>query len=165
MRRFLTVLAIVMTAGAANAAAPEVRTLGEAEPGAAVIEDVAFLAGRWVGEGFGGHVEEQFLPPMSGQMPGVFRHLKDGAPVFYEFMMIEEAEGTLLFHVKHFNPDMTGWEEKDESTTFRLVGVEGQTAWFSGLTLQRDGDALTIAISLSQGGERTTHLLEYELAE
>ncbi|RYY34034.1 MAG: hypothetical protein EOP59_16885, partial [Sphingomonadales bacterium] len=52
----------------------------------ATIADAAWLAGRWVGEGLGGQVEESWSPAMGGQMAGHFTLVQDGKPVFYELM-------------------------------------------------------------------------------
>jgi hypothetical protein len=41
--------------------------------------------------------------------------------------------------LKHVNPDMTGWEEKNGYVTFRLVRHDATGAYFDGLTFRRDG--------------------------
>src|SRR5688572_27278838 len=79
---------------------------------AATIEDAAWLAGRWVGEGFGGQMEETWAPPVGGQMVGHFRYWRDGQPQIYEIMLMDVVEGGVRLRVKHFNPDFTGWEER-----------------------------------------------------
>ena len=85
-------------------------------------------------------------------MMGVFRQFRDGKPRFYEFMLMSEVGDTVELRIKHFNPDVTGWEEKDKYTTFKLVKVEGQNAWFSGLTFKRQGNSLKIYLALRRGG-------------
>ena len=112
---------------AAATSAIEIRVLkpGEASPPAA-IEDVSWLAGRWIGDGLDGCAEEYVARPAGGQMMGMFRQLKsDGSLRFYEFYTINEVNGSLLFRIKHFSPSLVGWEEKDKSTEFRLVAIEG----------------------------------------
>jgi hypothetical protein len=71
---------------------------------------------------------------------GMFRSLKGGAVVFYEFLTLVEDGGSLVLKLKHFNPDLTGWEEKGESITFHLVKITPTEAFFDGLTFRRIGD-------------------------
>lgn len=142
-------------AAAAAGADIDVRTLedGTTSP-PAKIEELAWLAGRWIGEGLGGCAEESLSPPVASEIMGKFRQLNaDGTVRFYEFYTIAEKEGSLLWRIKHFSPDLEGWEEKDETTDFRLVSIEGRTAYFDGLTYARAGkNELRAAVALG-GGE------------
>lgn len=106
------------------------------------IHDLNWMVGRWEGEGFGGIVEETWNPAIGGTMVGSFRLVKDDAPNFYEFLVIAPEGESLAYKVKHFNPDMSGWEEKDESVNFPLVRLVRDTAYFEGLTIIRKGDQL-----------------------
>ena len=103
------------------------------EPGAprppARIDDVAWLAGAWEGEGLGGTLDEVWSPPKAGAMVGYFRLVKDGKPVFYEILTLLEAEGSLELRLKHVNPD-----------TFRFVKQDATGVWFEGLTFRRLGE-------------------------
>jgi hypothetical protein len=146
---------IGIVAAAALSGALEVRTLQPGEPPAkATIESAAFLVGRWVGSGFGGCAEESVLPAANGQMVGMFRQMKpDGTLWFYEFYTVVETDGSLVFRIKHFGPDLVGWEEKSQSVDFPLVAVEKNTAYFNGLSWQRKGDTLESAVAIGEEGE------------
>ncbi|MEO1136468.1 MAG: DUF6265 family protein [Pseudomonadota bacterium] len=150
----LITLIFLGTALAGNAVEIRKLPLGEASP-AASIEDVAWLAGHWRGEGLGGQSEEIMAPPLGRQMTGMFRQTNsDGALMFYEFYHIAEQDGSLILRIKHFNPDFTGWEEKDESVEFVLVAIEGETVYFDGLTFSvEDGRVLNAAVLLN-GNEK-----------
>lgn len=114
-----------------------------------VIESAAWLAGRWVGEGLGGELEETWAPAASAQMVGHFRLTRGGAVVFYEIMLLDVVDGGLRMRVKHFNPDFVGWEERDGWHAFEPVSVSAERLEFSGLSLRRVGeDALEIVISI-----------------
>jgi hypothetical protein len=133
----------------------EVRTLAEGTVSPpAKIEDLAWLEGRWIGEGLGGCAEESLSPPVAREMMGKFRQLNaDGTLRFYEFYTIAERDGSLLWRIKHFSPDLEGWEEKDKSTEFRLVAIEGETAYFNGLTYARTGkNSLQAAVAIEGKG-------------
>jgi len=107
---------------------------------AARVADLAWLAGRWEGEAFGGTIDEVWGEPAGGAMIGYFRLVgKDGKPVFYEILTILEAEGSVEMRLKHVNPDMTGWEEKNDFVTFKLVRHDETGAYFEGLTFRRVG--------------------------
>jgi hypothetical protein len=118
----------------------ETRSLapGQASP-KAFIADAAWVAGRWVGEGFGATVEEVMSPPAGNAMVGHFRMSDKNGPSFYEIVQIREESGSLVYRVKHFNPDLTGWEEKDKTIDFRLVALSDHALYFDGLTIARTG--------------------------
>lgn len=114
-----------------------------------VIEHASWLAGRWVGEGLGGELEETWAPAASGQMVGHFRLMHDGAVVFYEIMLLDVVDGGLRMRVKHFNPDFVGWEERDGWHAFNPVSVSADSLAFTGLVIRRVGnDAFEIVMSI-----------------
>lgn len=142
---------VVIWSGALSAAADEAAPLqgqtpntyrGSAETKSppATLEAAAWLAGFWTGTGLGGVSEEMWTAPAAGAMLGTFRLIKEGKPVFYEFLTLVEHEGSLLLRLKHFNPDLTGWEEKADSLSFRLLKHGPDEIAFDGLTFRRDGN-------------------------
>ncbi len=121
----------------------------QAQP--ARVEDLAWLAGRWVGEGMGGQSEENWGPVYLGRMLGTFTHSEQGAPVFHELMAVMQVEGRLVVRLKHFNPDLTGWEEKERFIDFPFVAKKDGAMYFSGLTYQPVGrDSLTIYVAMRE---------------
>lgn len=124
----------------------------------ATIADAAWLVGRWEGTGLGSAVEESWLPPAGGTMSAVFRLSGEGGPRFYELMTIrEDEEGSLTFDLKHFGPDLVGWEEREETQRFPLVAKDPRTLWFDGMTIQRDGgDGMRIWVALGDSDGDTT---------
>ncbi len=132
---------------------------------AAKIADMSWYVGRWVGKGFGGDLEENFGPAMGNSMIGSFRMVQEGKPVFYEFIAIIEENETLAYKLKHFNPDLTGWEEKEDYTIFPLVKMGQQTVWFDGLTIKRTGDEVTIYLAMKADGKISEEKLVMRLAK
>ena len=115
----------------------------------ATLADMTWLAGRWTGTGLGGVTEESWSAPAAGAMMGMFRMLKGEQVIFYEFLTLVEHEGSLLLKLKHFNADLTGWEEKADYVTFRLVTQDATGAYFEGLTFRRpDPDRLEVFLAL-----------------
>lgn len=113
----------------------------------ASIESMSWLEGHWKGEAMGGISEEVWSPPAGGAIMGVYRFIKEDEVVFYEIVTILEENNTLMLRLRHFNPDLTGWEEKGETVDFPLVKLENDTAYFDGFTIQRlDGDRMVIYV-------------------
>ncbi len=156
-----TIVLLLALATLVPALAPAQRRVTEntlrAEEGAApppaTLDDLAWLAGFWRGEGLGGEVEEVWARPGGGTMMGAFKLVKDGVAVFYELMMIVETDDGLVLRLKHFNGDFSAWEEKEEYVSFPLVKLGEQEAWFRGLTFRRREDRLEIYLALHQGGQ------------
>lgn len=127
------------------------------------IASASWLVGRWSGEGLGGQIDEAWSPAAGGQMTGHFRLVRDGRPVFYEFLVLEEHAGGLRLRVKHFNPDMTGWEEKDRSVDFAFVSASPGELVFRSLRIKREGrNRITMTLRMRQpGGEVRDELLVF----
>ncbi len=153
MNKAITLLLLAFCAAATAQSKLTENTLRLDDPAnmpAASIDDLAWLSGRWLGEGFGGILEENWNPPLGGAMVATFRSIKEGKPNFYEICLIAPEGNSLVYKVKHFNPDLTGWEEKDDYVTFPLVKLEPDTAWFNGLTMVREGDTCTQYLAMKK---------------
>ena len=155
MRVFRISILIVALAVAAAAQVKNTENTVKLSEGAvsekASLTDMAWLAGSWSGTGFGGVNEEMWSKPNGGSMVGTYRLIKDGKAVFYEMMMLVEREDSIVLRLKHFNPDFTGWEEKDKSVDFKFVNKVGSRMNFSGLTFEKvSGDRLNIYLALKQ---------------
>ena len=158
----MTVLAAPLMADeSAREANPETR-IGEegfTSPSAS-LEQMDWLVGQWSGDGIGGApAMESWLPPTGNTMVGTFVQLSDrGAIQFTEHLYLMEEDGSLVLRLKHFNADLTGWEEKDDMLTFRLVDIEPCAAYFHALTLRcadaaQPGEGLIAAVRMQSGGE------------
>jgi hypothetical protein len=118
---------------------------------------VAWLAGHWVGPALGGEAEEIWSPPKAGSMMGMYRLVRGDKVIFYELLTLAQEGGSLVLRLKHFNPDLTGWEEKQKTVDFRLVGLGEGVVQFEGMSLHREGDGkLTVylAIEGKDGAQR-----------
>jgi hypothetical protein len=125
------------------------------------LNSLDWIVGYWEGEAFGGTCEEVWMPEVDGHMVGTFRMWSEGKLVFSEFMNIVQEGDTFTMKLKHFNRDLSGWEEKEKWTTFRLVEVGEDTVWFSGLTMIRTGDEIKLHIAMTENGVRTIEELTY----
>lgn len=120
----------------------------------AKISQMSWLAGYWYGGEEGQLIEEVWTPPSGGSMMGSFKMLKNGKVVFYELQQIVEINGGLMLQIKHFGPELHGWEEKTETEDFALVKITDDTACFDGLSFVKDGqDGLIIYVRQGEGEE------------
>lgn len=129
----------------------------------ATLKDVSWIAGHWKGEAFGGVTEETWSPPLGNSMMFSFKLVNDNKVVFYELGAITEIEETLLLQLKHFGPDFKGWEEKDESETFKLVKIEKNRIYFNDFTFERISDnEINLYVVISEKGEREEVKFNYK---
>ena len=129
---------------------------------AATLEDVAWLVGSWSGEAFGNKFEEVWNPPSAGSMIGFFKLLSGDEVVFYELLLLVEAQGSLSLNVKHFNADFTAWENKEDYVTFRFVKAEQDALHFSGISFYRvDEDTMHAYLRMHSGEEIREEKLVY----
>ncbi len=128
----------------------------------ASLDDVAWVAGHWRGEAFGGIAEEIWSPPLGGSMMCVFRLVADDEVNFYEICTLVEKEETLLLRLKHFHSDLKGWEEKDETVDFKLVKVTPNKVFFEGFTFERiNKNEINMYVVIDNHGEKTETKFNY----
>ncbi len=115
----------------------------------AKVSDMEWMAGRWEGNGLGGQVTEVWSKTEGGVLMGMFMLAKDNKPVFSEYLNFMVDGGELFLKLKHFKPDLTGWEEKDDLVSFRFIKKDGNRYYFQGLTFENAGeDALNIYLAM-----------------
>ncbi len=128
----------------------------ESIPGAggpsARLSDVEWLSGTWRGTGLGGVVESTWSDPIDRVMLGTMRLHRVGKPVFFELTMLVEEDSTVVKYIKHFGPDLKGWEDRDASQRFALVRKTRDTLYFTGMTYVRAGDSLIAYVAIRQEG-------------
>lgn len=129
----------------------------------ATLADAAWLEGSWQGEGIGGApAGEAWSAAAGGQMVGHFwQETNEGAVMFYELITLSaDGEGSLAMRLKHFGPDLAGWEGQgpDEAESFPLTAVAPGRLEFSGLVyaLQDDGSLLVSVVVANADGSRDT---------
>jgi hypothetical protein len=155
MMRVSTFVWLCLSAGAPvladEAWTANTRKLAPSEASAAAnIAELAWLAGAWRGAGLGGVNEEHWSVPAGGTMMGMYRLLKDERVVFYELLTLGESGGSLLITLRHFHPDLRGWEERDETVRMPFIKAEAGRYYFEGLTLEpRPDGTLTVYLAIA----------------
>lgn len=123
------------------------------------LYDYGWLAGSWVGDGFGGTSEEVWSPPSAdGTMMGVYRHHgADGKLVFYEFLVLDQSG----LKLKHFKPDLVGWETKEDFVSFEMIDFSKDMIKLKGLVFKRKSDTeLEIQLKMKYGEEVKTEVFK-----
>ncbi|GAB5564522.1 MAG: hypothetical protein Wins2KO_15850 [Winogradskyella sp.] len=104
------------------------------------LENISWISGTWHGKAFGGITEEIWSEPSGGSMMASFKLINDGKVTFYEIEIIREIENSLILQLKHFGPDLKGWETKDETVDFPLKEITENKVIFEGMTFERVSD-------------------------
>uniref|UniRef100_UPI00404B6B5D DUF6265 family protein n=1 Tax=Fulvivirga sp. TaxID=1931237 RepID=UPI00404B6B5D len=114
------------------------------------IDNYQWLVGHWIGDGFGGVSEEMWAPPVDGVMMGMYRNVQNGRVSFYEFINLSK-EGMRL---KHFHPDLIGWEDKEGMVRFELKDFDANSLIFDALKIYKvDDDNIKMELRLNNKGE------------
>jgi hypothetical protein len=155
----------VSHASAAESMTPNTLRLaqGESSP-AATIDEMAWYAGAWRGTGLGGDNEEIWSAPKNGTMLGMYRLLKADHPAFYELLTIVQEQASLTLSLKHFDSDLRGWEEREQSVRMPLVAKRDGRIYFDGLTFEPHKDGtVTIYVAIQpKDGQLREEVFRYE---
>lgn len=144
----------VLLAALASAAASPAAHSQEPAPAAEApaLASLDWLIGSWTGSIGDDAIEEVWLPPVGGAMAGIFRWSKGGQAYLYELMTLEEAEGSVVLKIKHFGPDLIGWEDKAASVVFdRVEATSDRTAFEK----RGGGDGTRLTYRRTDGGGMT----------
>lgn len=147
---YVAVLGLGLAAAPLAAQETRVGEEGFESPPASIYE-MSWLEGQWQGEGIeGAPALESWLPPTGTTMVGSFvQQDHDGSILFTEHMYLMEQDGSLVVKLKHFGPDLVGWEEKAGMVTFRLLALEPCAAYFNALTYRcGDDGSLIVAVRM-----------------
>lgn len=124
------------------------------------LGQMKWLVGEWEGILDGAQQQHMMFTPVAGHMPGFVRAWSDdGTILFYELFVLVEVDGTLETRVKHFTPELAGWEGKDEYVGRRLIKIVDNAFFFDGITFVRENEAEHTVYYRIPYGERTGEIL------
>ena len=138
--------------------------LGSATAAHNALDEFAWLAGHWEGTGIdGAPASEIYSPAAGGQIVGHFRQLNsEGRVSFYELITLDAPNGQPRLRLKHFNTDLTGWEERDVVREFPLRSRSRNRWDFSGLIIERTSqDRMQVQVEVDEDGRRSTLEFRY----
>jgi hypothetical protein len=87
--------------------------------------------------------------------------MRDGRVTFLEIVTLVEAGQSLAIRLKHFAPDLRGWEPKEKTVDFNLVRAEPGALYLDGVTYRRTPEGLEswVLIGVRDGGARPERIL------
>lgn len=151
----ILILALIITSWSCKA-----QTNTKLEP---KLENIAWISGTWHGEAFGGKVEEIWSEPSGGSMMATFKLINDGKVTFYEIEIIREIENSLILQLKHFGPNLKGWETKDETIDFPLKEITPNKVVFEGMAFEKVGDKeMNVYVDIEENGTIETVKFNYK---
>ena len=138
-----------------------VRASPGSTPPPARIGAGGWLEGDWVGTGLGGTSEEAWLAPLAGNMASVYRGMREGRVTLFEIVTLVEAGQSLAIRLKHFGPDLRGWEPKEKTVDFNLVRAEPGALYLDGMTYRRTPEGLEswVLVDVGDAGVRPERIL------
>jgi len=127
------------------------------------LENIKWISGTWHGEALGGAVEEIWSVPSGGSMMATFKLTKDNAVVFYEIEIIRETENSLVLQLKHFDNQLRGWEQKEETVDFPLKYITPSEVAFEGMTFEKLNDhEMNVHVAIEEQGKVETMTFNYK---
>jgi hypothetical protein len=135
-----------------------------------LVADLAFISGHWQGGVTGGLFDEEWSPPSADCMRGMFRYMEGGSVKFYEFMAIEATPTGPVLRLRHFDPGLISWEEKDAALNLPVTSFTEKQVVFSNadssvrLTYRRSSqNTLTVILEHNAGGHKGRQEFDYSL--
>lgn len=126
------------------------------------LADLAWLEGCWQGTAFGSPATECWMRAPDGRLTGMFQVIQEGRQTFSEIFVLDRFDEGFELRVKHFHPDLTGWEEKGAWVTFRLRETGAGLARFDGLLYRLDEQGtLEVVLEMEHGVERRSERLVF----
>lgn len=130
--------------------------------GPVVLEDLAWMAGHWVGSSSDVVTEELWTAPAGGVMLGIRRDVSQGRPAFFEYLRIEACTSGLVYVA---SPRGVG------TTEFVLVRVGDTEVVFENrdhdfpqrIIYRRSGDLLMARVEGAVDGHQRSEQWEWRL--
>ena len=163
MWRVVVFTAAVLCGCMSHALANETRTAvrGQSRP-VAEVGELSWLAGAWSGAGITGPARGVYSPPTGGVIVGHFIQQLDEGVGFYELIAVRPDGRSIAYCLRHFNSDLTAWEEKNEVRCFPLIARERDIWYFDGLTVRREGDdRMVVAVRVTAGADVKEYVFQY----
>lgn len=128
------------------------------------VSDLSWLEGCWQGTGFGKRVTECWMRAPDGRMTGMFQLIGDGgAQEMSEIFVLDDFEDGPAIRLKHFGPELIGWEAHDAFVVFELRETGPDFARFDGLTYRLTAaDRLVAELVVTENGEQRTVRLTFD---
>lgn len=123
--------------------------------GASDVERLAFLAGEWSGDAWGGRFHAHYTTPQEGRVISYSRLVKGGKETYYEFEVFEERPEGLWFQPFPGGKRADGFALAELDDAARKVVFENPAKdWPTRVVYQREADErLVITLTDPHGGD------------
>ncbi len=135
------------------------------------LAQLDWLAGRWLREEPGQHLEEIWSPPAGDTLTGMFRWTRNGKAWMCELMSITVEGDKTLFRLRHFDRTLKPWE-KETPLTYGMIKLTDNEVVFEDpknevdhprrFIYQRAGDELSVIL---EGADGDRDVFTFKLAE
>jgi len=127
-------------------------------------DNIAWMTGDWIGDGFGGVSYENWSKPINDIMTGTYRHTSEGNNNFFEFIIISKnKDNKFEMKLRHFNPDMTAWEDKEGHLIWPLKSQSKNKVTFGPCTYELVApDKMKITLIMENDGKQETEIFNFE---
>jgi hypothetical protein len=119
---------------------------------ATTLSDLSWIAGHWSSRLGEAVIEEIWTEPAGGVMLGMHREIRPGSRAMFEFLRIEEREGTITYIAQPGGKP---------PTPFPLSSIEGEKVtfenpdhdWPNRIIYWKEGDSLCARVEANMGGK------------
>ena len=127
-------------------------------------DKIAWITGDWVGDGFGGVSYESWTEPIAGIILCTYRHVSEGKNNFFELITVSEKEdGDLVMKLRHFNPDMNAWEDKEGQLVWEMTNITDSSVTFGPCTYTLVApDKMEIYLVMNNDGKIETEVFHFD---
>lgn len=127
-------------------------------------KNIEWMQGDWVGDGFGGISYETWSPPIEGVMLGTYRHVSEGKNNFFElFTISQNDDGSFVMKLRHFNPDMTAWEDEKGHLIWPLKSHTDNSVTFGPCTYEMiNADSMRITLIINNDEKQETEIFNFK---
>lgn len=160
MRKLICSMLFALTSLPTLAVSSEVaKDIGEAR---IELTDLAWLEGCWEGTAFGNPASECWMLAPDGRLTGMFQLIDGEHQQFSEIFVLDRFDDGPALRLKHFHPNLHGWEERDQYMSFTLKETSANLARFDGLLYQLEADgSLIIELRMKRGEEHVTERMTF----
>jgi len=126
-------------------------------------DNISWMTGEWIGDGFGGISYGTWSAPINDIMLGTYRHTSDGKNNFFElFTIAKNEEGQFEMKLRHFNPDMTAWEDKEGQLIWPLKSHAENKVTFGPCTYELIAPGkMKITLLMDNDGKQETEIFNF----
>lgn len=118
------------------------------------LESLSWISGEWASSDGGARSEELWTTPAGGVMLGLHRDVRPSGRAFFEYLRIEERDGTLFYVAAPGGTASTEFE-LDSSGDSRVSFVNELHDWPKRITYWRDGQRLCARASGLSSSEQS----------